>query len=123
MLAIVRIRGSVGTRTDTEDTLVQLGLKENHACVIVPETSSHKGYLQKIKDYVTYGAVSEEVIKKLLAAKKLAPVNNTENPYKGLIFHLNSPKKGFHGSIKKPYPSGELGARGDKINELITRMI
>jgi|SRR3989344_6900488 len=122
MLAIIRIRGSVGTRTGIEQTLVQLGLKKNHACVVVPQTPTYAGYIQKIKDYVTWGAVSEDVVKKMLAAKKLKAVSG-ENPYKGVVFHLSSPKKGFKGSIKHPYPKGELGNRREKINELLERMI
>ncbi len=40
------------------------------------------------------------------------------------IFRLHPPKGGFKGSIKKPFGAkGELGYRGDKINELLKRMI
>lgn len=40
------------------------------------------------------------------------------------VFRLHPPKKGFKGSIKKPYKDGgELGYRGPAINELILRMI
>ncbi len=40
------------------------------------------------------------------------------------VFRLNPPKGGFKGSIKRPFKDkGELGYRGDKINELLKRMI
>lgn len=40
------------------------------------------------------------------------------------VFRLHPPKKGFKGSIKKPYKDGgELGYRGFAINELLKRMI
>ncbi|HDI73179.1 MAG: 50S ribosomal protein L30 [Candidatus Altiarchaeales archaeon] len=41
------------------------------------------------------------------------------------VFRLNPPKKGYErGGIKKPYTKGgALGYRGEKINELIERMI
>uniref|UniRef100_A0A7C2VG96 Large ribosomal subunit protein uL30 n=1 Tax=Ignisphaera aggregans TaxID=334771 RepID=A0A7C2VG96_9CREN len=40
------------------------------------------------------------------------------------VFRLHPPKKGFKGSIKKPYKDGgELGYRGHAINELLKRMM
>jgi len=40
------------------------------------------------------------------------------------VFRLHPPRKGFKGSIKKPYKDGgELGYRGKAINELLKRMI
>jgi large subunit ribosomal protein L30 len=40
------------------------------------------------------------------------------------VFRLHPPKGGFKGSIKKPYNAGgELGYRGEAINELLARMI
>ena len=40
------------------------------------------------------------------------------------VFRLHPPKKGFKGSIKRPYQDGgELGYRGSAINELLLRMI
>ena len=40
------------------------------------------------------------------------------------VFRLHPPKGGFKGSIKKPYSAGgELGYRGEAINELLARMI
>lgn len=40
------------------------------------------------------------------------------------VFRLHPPKGGFKGSIKKPYRAGgELGYRGEAINELLARMI
>lgn len=123
MIAVVRIRGSVGTRTEVERTLVQLGLKDKHSCVIVQETQSYLGMLRRVKDYVAWGEVSEDVLKKMLNAKKMRLGDNPESPYKGLVFRLSPPRKGFRGSIKEPYPRGELGNRGDKINELLERMV
>lgn len=39
-------------------------------------------------------------------------------------FRLHPPKKGFKGSIKRPFGSkGEFGYRGSKIDELVERMI
>jgi large subunit ribosomal protein L30 len=40
------------------------------------------------------------------------------------VFRLHPPRKGFRGSIRKPYgQGGELGYRGYAINELIRKML
>ena len=39
------------------------------------------------------------------------------------VFRLIPAKGGFKFSIKDNYPRGEIGYRGDKINELLERMI
>ena len=39
------------------------------------------------------------------------------------VFRLHPPKGGFEKKIKKPYPDGELGYRGEEINQLIDKMI
>jgi large subunit ribosomal protein L30 len=38
------------------------------------------------------------------------------------VFRLTPPKKG-HKSIKEHYPKGSLGYWGDKINDLLKRMV
>ncbi len=38
------------------------------------------------------------------------------------FFRLHPPSGGFKGSVKKPYPEGELGYRGRDINQLVQRM-
>ena len=40
------------------------------------------------------------------------------------VFRLHPPSRGFKGKIKKSYGmGGELGYRGEKINELVKRMV
>ena len=74
------------------------------------------------------------------AIKKIFKVNNIDelvdallqgkikwhkyDEYVKPVFRLHPPIGGFKGSIKKPFGAGgELGYRGDKINELLRRMI
>ena len=38
------------------------------------------------------------------------------------VFRLNPPSKGYK-SVRKFFPKGDLGYRGEKINELLKRMI
>ncbi len=147
MIAVIRIRGKVGVRKEIEDTMKMLRLHRKHHCVLLKINDSVKGMLQKVKDYVTWGEISEEMLKKLvekrgrkvgdkrLSKEEVDKVveeikNSEEQPAKVLIklglkpvFRLTPPSKGFKKSIKQHYPKGELGYRGEAINELLERMI
>jgi len=116
-IAAIRLRGKFNVRKEIEDTLCLLGLKRKNTCVILEPTKQNLGMLRKAKDYITYGEISEEVLKKLLEKKK--PQKQTE---KKIIFRLPNPKKGFK-SIKKGFNQGGDLGRGDKINELLERII
>ncbi len=145
-MAVIRIRGNVGVREPIERTMQLLKLKKVNNCVIVPYNKYYKGMLQKIKDYATFGEISKDVFEKLLfkwgrieGDKKVTPEYLKE---KGITvddlyslkvkfkdvgikqpFRLHPPRKGYK-SIKRPFTmKGDLGYRGEKINELLERMI
>jgi len=145
-IAIIRLRGRVNVNKKIEDTMQMLKLKSPYNCVIVQETPQYKGMIQKIKDYVTFGTITKETFEKMLfkwgrteGDKKVTPEylkekNTTpEELFTGKKkfkevgikqpFRLHPPTKGLK-SIKKPFSmKGDLGNRGDKINELLERMI
>jgi large subunit ribosomal protein L30 len=109
--------------------------------------------LRKSKDYLTWGEVSQEnialLLKKrgrLVGDKKFTEEYAKELGYKSLddlaeaifnvkvecsslpkvkpVFRLRPPKKGFKGKVKRSYSAGgELGYRGDAINDLLKRMV
>ncbi|ACX72077.1 MAG: 50S ribosomal protein L30 [Methanococci archaeon] len=151
--AVVRIRGRIGVRRDIADTLKMLRLNKVNHCVIVPETETFKGMIQKVKDYVTYGEIDKDTLIKLILKRGRLPGNKRvneelikeltgmnvedlaekiingeiklkETPLKP-VFRLHPPKKGFErGGIKKPFSiGGALGYRGEKINELLEKMM
>jgi large subunit ribosomal protein L30 len=151
--AVIRIRGRIGVRRDIADTLKMLRLHKVNHCVIVPETDTFKGMLQKVKDYVTWGEVNKETLVKLILKRGRLPGNKrvnreiikeltgmeveelAEKLIKGEIklkdtplkpvFRLHPPRKGFErGGIKKPFTAGgALGYRGEKINDLLEKMM
>lgn len=100
-----------------------------------------KGMLQKVRDYVTWGEIDDDVLKSLITKRGRKPVDKrlTEKEAEEIskktkesqkvseeiapVFRLNPPSKGFKKSIKQHYPDGELGYRGKEINELLKRMI
>ena len=152
-LAVVRIRGTVNVRRDVKDTLAMLRLhKPNHA-TLVPATPTHLGMLQKAKDYITWGEISEKTLANLLqkrgrlrggkpltpeylkklgfksflsAAKALCAGKVTLKNFPELkpVFRLHPPSKGFKRTVKRAFSEGgELGYRGEKINDLLERMM
>jgi len=129
MYAVVRVRGTINASQKVRDTLKMLNLPYINNCVIIPETDSFKGMLQKVKDYVTWGEIDKETIEMLLK-KEGINVSNAKKILEGKVkevFHfpirLHPPRKGYK-SIKKPYSmGGSLGYRGKEINELIRRML
>lgn len=140
MYAIVRLRGKVNIKPEIEDTMKMLRLNRKMHCVIYKKTDNIKGMLQKIKDYVTWGEINDEVLKSLIRKRgrktgdERVKEEEVEKIFKLIkekgkseeikpVFRLTPPSKGFRKSIKQHYPNGELGYRKEKINELLERMI
>jgi len=141
MLAVVRLRGTVKAKQDAVDTLKLLRLNRKMHCVILPVNDSYKGMLQKARDYITWGEISDDVLLKLLAkrGRKIGDIRLSEKEVAAIaaelkskgklpegikpVFRLNPPSRGFDKSIKDHFPDGELGSRGEKINELLLRMM
>ena len=136
LILVIRIRGSININHKIEDTLKMLRLhKVNHG-VIVSANKTTVGMLKKVKDYVAYGELDQDLLLSLLRRRALIEGNRplTEEHlknktgyssikdlaqdlmagkinYKDLykikpIFRLHPPKGGFRGTIKKPYSSG-----------------
>ncbi len=139
-IAMIRIRGLTGIRKEIRDTLNLLRLYKKNFCVIIPDLPVYVGMIKKVKDYVTYGEINAETEKELFGKrgqeykgrlkdskgkieyKKFVVFGNKK--YKP-FFRLNNPKGGFERKgIKMPFSQGGvLGYRGDKINELIRKMV
>ena len=151
-LAVIRVRGSVGLNKEREYVLKLMRLTRKNHAILLENTPSNIGSIQKIKDYTTWGEVTLDTISLLLNkrgmiegrekltetyAKELgqtsiselsqaiyeSKVKMTELNKVKPIFRLHPPQKGFRGSVRKPYPEGELGYRGEAINQLIARMV
>ncbi len=140
-LAIIRVRGDVNLRKEIKDTLKLLRLYRKNFCVVVPANPSIMGMINKVKDYVTYGEIDDDTYK-LLVEKRGEEYKGREEDKKGKIkynkrfllidgkkikpfFRLSPPEKGFgRKGIKVSFKAGgALGYRGEKINDLIRRMI
>lgn len=114
-LAAVLLRGLIGMNKDIKDTLRMLNLQKRYSCAVVQDTPSSRGMMHKCKDYITYGEISEETLKEL--ESKREKINNH--------YALHPPRGGLERKgTKTPYSSkGALGYRGEKINDLIKKML
>ena len=152
-LAVVRVRGDVGVGREVLDTLRMLGLTRVNHCIVANDDSATLGMLQKVKDMVTWGEVSQEVLAgllrkrgRLIGDKKLtdehvklgtglASIDEFAKIFRegnielrsisGLkkVFRLHPPSKGYR-TIKRPFKTGgSLGYRGEKINDLLRLMM
>ncbi|ASJ00120.1 50S ribosomal protein L30 [Thermococcus gorgonarius] len=152
-LALIRLRSGIRARGEVRDTLAMLRLHRINHLVIVDDTPSYRGMIQKVKDYITWGEIDKETLVKLLRKRgrlvgnkpitdeyvqeKLGmtleefaeKVINGEMKLRDLpnikpVFRLHPPRGGLKGSKKRSFKEGGvLGYRGEKINELIERML
>lgn len=65
MYAIIRLRGDVNVRPEIRYTLRLLRLHRVNHCALVGENAYNRGMIQKVKDYVAWGEISEEALEDL----------------------------------------------------------
>jgi len=124
-IVMVRIRGSIKLNKEIKDTLDMLRLYNQNYCVIIKISPSMIGMIKKVESYVTWGEIDEETLKMLKEKREKKAKNKKGEEVVKPFFRLNPPKKGFgRKGIKIPFKrGGALGYRGEKINDLIRRMI
>jgi len=69
MQAIVKLRGKVSVRPEIKYTLNLLRLHRVNHCVAVDDNVYYKGMIQKVKDYVAWGEISEDMLEVLLEGR------------------------------------------------------
>ena len=151
MIAAIRVRGTTGVKGEIADTMKMLRLNQINHAVILDETPSYQGMLQKAKDYITWGEIKEETLAKVISKRGRLPggaklteeylkENTSHKSVKDLtkavfkgekleeigikpVFRLHPPRKGYK-NIKKAYnEDGTLGYRGEDIEDLIKKML
>jgi large subunit ribosomal protein L30 len=135
-ICIIRIRGSPNIRQTISDTMKLFNLHHVNHATLVRTNPSVIGMLHKAKDYIAYGAIDLETLKKLLKKRGLLTGNkpltdshvkfatnfdSIDNLANGLfegktklrdvpelkpIFRLHPPKGGFPGTIKRAVKAG-----------------
>lgn len=140
MYAVVRVRGSVNTSPELKSTIKMLRVERINHCTLVPKNETYDGMLRKARDYITWGPINQETLEKLVAKRGRLPGDRKVEEKKakeiakkimekGLkeagikpVFRLTPPSHGYW-SVRSHFPRGDLGDRGEKINELLKRMI
>jgi large subunit ribosomal protein L30 len=137
----------------TRETLEMLHLKHDNHASLVDDRSSYLGMLRTVSDYITYGEPSMDTVSMLIRLrgrttgnKRLTEEYAQKSGFKSLddlvesihsgrseywklpnvhpFFRLHPPSKGYKGKIKRSFISGgELGNRGEKIDDLLKRML
>lgn len=152
MIAAIRVRGTTGIKKDIADTLMMLRLNQINHAVLIDENPSYNGMLQKGKDYITWGEIDAETLAKVIAKrgrlagdvkitdeylKENTDYSSVEELAKAVVeseatledagikpvFRLHPPRKGYKSTKKTYNEGGSLGYRGEKIGELIVKMI
>ncbi|MFC1648996.1 uL30 family ribosomal protein [Nanoarchaeota archaeon] len=121
-LVAVLLRGMISLSPDHRHTLKMLNMDRKHTCIVVDDSSTNKGMLVKVKDYITWGEIDEATLKELVAKRgKQDKRKGTPKKY----FSLHPPRGGLEKKgLKQPYKKGgALGYRGADINKLIRRML
>ena len=117
MIAAIRIKGQIGLKKEVVETLYRLRLRKKYACVLIEPTKENIGMLEKLRNFIAYGEINEETKKELISKRGKKDKNGNLKPF----FRLHPARGGME--TKVHFPKGVLGNHGDKINELIRRML
>lgn len=150
---IIRLRGKLNIKPQIKDTLKFMRLNQVNHAVILPQNDTTKGMLQKAKDYVTWGEVDADTLAEAIStrgrlvgdklitdehvaantdfssiADMAAAIVEGKYQYKELadvkpLLRLHPAIKGLEGIKRSTQNGGALGYRGEKINDLLRRML
>jgi len=133
-IAIIRMRGVRNMKPRQKKTFELLRLERPNHCVVMDATPQTMGMLNVVKDYATFGKVSEKTMSALDSKRGKAkpetmrpsgaspPAPREPKAGNGKpVYRLHPPKKGIK-DIKAHWPAGVLGARDD-MDAFIRRMI
>ena len=137
-LAAVSVRGMIKVAQPIRDTMKMLKLPHQNYCAVMEDSAVTRGMLNKVKDFVTWGELDQKVLGELIEKRgeSYGQAADRKNLYQyrylekngkkyKRYFRLNPPRKGFgRKGVKQPFVrGGALGYRGDKINDLLKRML
>ena len=138
MIIVIRISGQVEMHTYSKETLFRMHLRKKYSAVLLKEIKENQPILQAVRNFVAYGKIDEKTIEELILkrgkpldnkikkidSKKIAEIiekDGIENAGIKPFFRLHPPRKGINSKLH--YPKGVLGDNGEKINDLVRRML
>jgi large subunit ribosomal protein L30 len=113
MFAAVQIRGFIGVRQEVVDTMSMLKMRKKHTAVLIDEKNpALMGMLEKSKDVIAFGPISDAVAKKL------------QDKMKEGVAHLHPPRGGFERKgIKVAFNSGGALGKRPSMDSLVEAML
>ena len=139
MIVAIRISGLVDVPQAMEETLFRMRLRRKYSCVLLEETKENIAILARVRNLVAFGKISKEAIAELVEkrgqpiekgtkidAKKVADELGKKSLADfGLkpFFRLHPPIGGIESKVHFPVRKGVLGDHGDKIVNLLRRML
>ena len=140
MIAVIRISGQVEISSKVKETLHRLHIRRKYSCTLLESNQVNTKLLNKIKNYVAYGPISEETLAELIKKRAKPKQKSQKIEYKKIIqelekkpiikleikpfFRLHPPIGGI--DSKKHFGVSRKAVLGDnkeKINDLIARML
>lgn len=152
LMAVIRLRGRINVHFKVGETMDMLNVRRTNYMTIIPSTSSYLGMLRKSKDFLTWGEINQETLEHVIRkrgelegrtsltdkfVKENTPFPTIKAFSKALLngeisigdvpnmkkfFRLHPARKGYKALKKGFAEGGDLGYRGEAINELIVRM-
>lgn len=138
MIIIIRIAGEINISKDIAELLHRMRLRRKYSAVLIHPTAETKFILKKLRDFVAYGEISQEMLKELIE-KRAQPLGKKKIDIASTIekletkkldsldikpfFRLHPPRKGIDSKLHFPIKKGVLGDNGEKINDLLRRML
>ena len=141
MFIVIRISGMVKIPKGITETLFRIRLRRKYSAILLQDNNTNKKLLKKIRSYVAYGKINKEQLFKLIelrgqqiGAKKKKEINAEkiieDMDKKGLedfglkpFFRLHPPRGGIESKKHFGVGKGVLGDNGEKINNLLVRML
>jgi large subunit ribosomal protein L30 len=121
MICVIRIAGQINLKSEIKETLKRLRIyKKLNACFIDEKDAVKMGMLKKVKDFVAYGNVSDELMKKVIEARGQKDKKSGE--YKGYC-RLHPPVGGFKKSTKRAVNQKGILGKHEDISKLLERMV
>ena len=138
MICMIRIRGRVGLDRNINQTLERLRLGRKYICVVLNPNKEQRGMIKKLRNFIAFGNIRNDVFERLIStrgqrinkkkgidAKAVIEGLNKGKKYEDLnlkpFFRLHPPRGGIKSKVH--FPKGVLGDHGEKINELVLRML
>ena len=69
MICVIRITGRVGLNKDVDETLNRLRLRKKYVCVVLKPKKEQYGMIKKVKDFVAFGEITNEMFEKLIEVR------------------------------------------------------